>query len=116
MLAARARCGGLFSGLLALQGRSHEDPAGTAGDSFQGRKADRVKPKLARIIGHFHEIVIASERMATPLGHAHDRAHALADGFLDNAARPPKNKNPVAWTGPGILVAGTGFEPVTFGL
>lgn len=41
-------------------GAGHQDSAGTAGCLFPYREVGRVKPELARIIGHFRELVIAS--------------------------------------------------------
>ena len=128
VLAASPRSGGHCVGCWRVRA-GHQDSAGTAGWSFPNREVGRVKPELARIIGHFPELVIASrckhwtmikrrvnEHMAnTPRTH-HERIR-----FFPAACRPVACADRKAKTrslGPGrkILVAGTGFEPVTFGL
>jgi len=58
-LAASARCGGLLEGLLALKGRSPR-LGRDGGRIVPSWEEGRIKPELARIIGYFPRIVIAS--------------------------------------------------------
>ena len=95
---------GFFEGLLA-PGAGRQDSAGTAGWSFPGWEEGRVKPELARIIGHFPTLVIASRCTRNRLQqHTTGRwylTHATAQRHQHAACaqQAPEKQNPVAWTG-----------------
>ena len=115
VLAASARDGGHCYGLLALWGRS----------SILGRDGGLVVPGLGggprqtRIGAHYRALLRTCHCLKVQQNFAWELVIAQASPLFAAAGDKPfgtKKQNPVAWTGPRVLVAGTGFEPVTFGL
>ncbi len=118
VLAASARCGGLFEGLLALKGRSPR--LGRDGGLFVPGMGGG--PRQTRTGAHYRAVPPNCHCLKVQeAGHNHRGSTRSPTSTWLGAdrceQRLPLLKNKARSRGPGrSLVAGTGFEPVTFGL
>ncbi|MEY3721530.1 MAG: hypothetical protein RL618_2049 [Pseudomonadota bacterium] len=118
VLAASARCGGLFGGLLALKSRS----LGLGRDGGLYSPGLGRGPHLTRTGADYRAVPQNCHCLRVQKGdenHLHSTRSATSTRVGCGEVRPAvaAQENKARSQGPGqSLVAGTGFEPVTFGL